>query len=130
NELDKLQVELRSPPRVSLYQEAALAKRDSKRQIAAAALAPVLVVLLVCFGVAWWEHRARRIHSAEDIVGGLGMRVLRTIPLPSAPAGRVGRAAAPRPPRGRRCPPTASRRPWTASAPCCCATPASTAPAS
>jgi succinoglycan biosynthesis transport protein ExoP len=79
-ELEALQVELRSPPRVSLYQEAALAKRDSKRQIAGASLAPVLVLLLVCFGVGWWEHRARRIHSAEEVVSGLGMRILGTVP--------------------------------------------------
>jgi capsular exopolysaccharide synthesis family protein len=80
NELEALQVELRSPPRVSLYQEAALAKRDTKRQIAATALAPVLVIMLVCFGVGWWEHRARRIHSAHEVVSGLGMRILGTVP--------------------------------------------------
>jgi succinoglycan biosynthesis transport protein ExoP len=79
-ELEALQVELRSPPRVSLYQEAALAKRDNKRQLAATGLAPVLMMLLVCFAVAWWEHRARRIHSAEEVISGLGMRILGTVP--------------------------------------------------
>jgi capsular exopolysaccharide synthesis family protein len=80
NELEGLKVELRSPPRVSLYQEAGLAKRDNKRQIAAATLAPMLVILLVCFGVGWWEHRARRIHSADEVITGLGMRILGTLP--------------------------------------------------
>jgi capsular exopolysaccharide synthesis family protein len=80
NEHEAMQVELRSPPRVNLNQEAALQKRDNKRQIAAAALAPVLVALLVCFVVSWWEYRARRIHSAEEVVSGLGMRILGTVP--------------------------------------------------
>src|SRR5437773_7947389 len=84
NELEALQVELRSPPRVSLNQEAALAKRDNKRQIAATALAPVLVMLLVCFAVAWWEHRARRIHTADEVTSGLGMRIVGTVPPLSA----------------------------------------------
>jgi capsular exopolysaccharide synthesis family protein len=80
HELEALQVELRSPPRVSLYQEAGLAKRDTKRQIAAAALAPILVTLLVCLAVGWWEHRARRIHTADEVISGLGMRILGTVP--------------------------------------------------
>jgi capsular exopolysaccharide synthesis family protein len=80
NELEALQVELRSPPRVSMNQEAALQRRDSKRQIAATVLAPILVALLVCFVVSWWEYRARRIHTTEEVISGLGMRLLGTLP--------------------------------------------------
>jgi succinoglycan biosynthesis transport protein ExoP len=82
NEYEALQVELQSPPRVALNQEAALQRRDTKRQIAASALAPILVALLVCFAVSWWEHRARRIHTAEEVISGLGMRMLGTVPSP------------------------------------------------
>jgi capsular exopolysaccharide synthesis family protein len=80
HELDALQIELRSPPRVTMNQEAALAKRDTKRQVAATVLAPVLVALLVCFLVSWCEYRVRRIHSADEVISGLGMRILGTVP--------------------------------------------------
>src|SRR5437016_1928554 len=74
NELEALQVELRSPPRVSLYQEAAVQKRDMKRQLAGTILAPILALLGVCFCVGWLESRARRIHTADEVTRGLGIR--------------------------------------------------------
>jgi capsular exopolysaccharide synthesis family protein len=79
-ELDALQVELRSPPRVSLYQEAALQKQENKRQILATVLAPVAALAGVGFGVAWLEFRRRRIQSTDEVVTGLGMRVVGTVP--------------------------------------------------
>jgi capsular exopolysaccharide synthesis family protein len=74
------QVELRRPERVSIYQEAALQKRDAKRQILATAASPLAVFFGVCFAVSWWECRARRIHSAAEVVRGLGMRIVGAVP--------------------------------------------------
>ena len=88
DEREKLQIELRSPPRVSMYQEGALQKRDWKRQILLTVLAPVAALFLVCFGVAWWEFRSRRIHTTEEVVRGLGMRLVGAVPAlahPSSP---------------------------------------------
>jgi capsular exopolysaccharide synthesis family protein len=79
-EKDKLSVELRRPPRVRLGQEAALQKKDIKRQLIATILGPVAILSMVCFGIGWWEFRARRIHSAEEVALGLGMRVVGAVP--------------------------------------------------
>jgi polysaccharide biosynthesis transport protein len=81
HELEALQVELRSPPRVSLYQEAGLQKKDNKRQLLATIMAPLMVLFGVCFCIAWMEFRARRIHSADEVVTGLGMRIVGTVPV-------------------------------------------------
>jgi polysaccharide biosynthesis transport protein len=90
HELQALQVELRSPPRVSLYQEAGLQKKDNKRQLLATGLAPVATLFGVCFLIGWWEFRARRIHSADEVVTGLGMRIVGTVPvLSGAEAGQL-----------------------------------------
>jgi capsular exopolysaccharide synthesis family protein len=90
HEWHALQVELRSPPRVSLYQEAGLQKKDNKRQLLGTVLAPIAVLLGVCFCVGWFEFRARRIHSADEVVTGLGMRIVGTVPvLPATPQGQL-----------------------------------------
>jgi len=81
HELEALQVELRSPPRVSLYQEAGLQKKDNKRQLLATVMAPFGILIGVCFCIAWLEFRARRIHSADEVVTGLGMRIVGTVPV-------------------------------------------------
>jgi capsular exopolysaccharide synthesis family protein len=90
-EKDKLGIELRRPSRVTLYQEAALLDKDVKKQLIGTILGPVAVLALVCFAVGWWEFRARRICSAEEVALGLGMRVVGAVPaLPRAarkPAG-------------------------------------------
>ena len=86
DEREKLQIELRSPPRVSLYQEGALMKRDWKKQILVTVVAALAALVLVCFGVAWWEFRSRRIHTTEEVVRGLGMRLMGAVPALSRPA--------------------------------------------
>jgi len=86
DEREKLQIELRSPPRVSLYQEGALMKRDWKKQVFVTVVAAVAALALVCFGVGWWEFRSRRIHTAEEVVRGLGMQLLGAVPALSRPS--------------------------------------------
>jgi capsular exopolysaccharide synthesis family protein len=80
DELELLRAELGSPPRIRLLQEAALQKKDIKRQVIATAAAPVLVLILVALGVGLWEFRARRIRSAEEVAVGLGIRVVGAVP--------------------------------------------------
>src|SRR5262249_32590072 len=92
DELAKLEIELRPgvAPRVTKFQEEAfLLKRDTKRQLMATAAAPVLVMLLCCFGVGWWECRARRICTTEEVISGLGMRVVGALPALSQPGQRL-----------------------------------------
>jgi capsular exopolysaccharide synthesis family protein len=78
--LELLKIEKDTPARTSLYQEAELQKRDMKRQLAATILSPVAVLVLVCFGVGWWECRAKRIQTPDEVSTGLGIRVVGAVP--------------------------------------------------
>jgi capsular exopolysaccharide synthesis family protein len=80
DEVDVLQIELRSQPRVTLSQEAAIQKKDIKRQLLGVILAPVVVLVGVCLLIGWWEFRLRRIQSSEEVIRGLGMRVVGAVP--------------------------------------------------
>jgi capsular exopolysaccharide synthesis family protein len=81
NQLAAMQVEMDSPNRVTLDQEAALQQRDPKRQLLGVALAPVAAFVGVGFIVSWWEARARRIQSVQEVTAGLGMRVMGAVPV-------------------------------------------------
>jgi capsular exopolysaccharide synthesis family protein len=88
--LANLELEVQAGPRVTLYQEAGLQKVDLKRRLIATAMAPVAALVMVCFGVGWWEFRARRIQSADEVATGLGMRVVGAVPaLPGPALGRL-----------------------------------------
>jgi capsular exopolysaccharide synthesis family protein len=75
-----LEAELNVPPRVSLYQSAAVQRKDIKRQLLATILAPVSAFVCVCLLIGWWEHRGRRVHSADEVVTGLGLRLVGAVP--------------------------------------------------
>jgi capsular exopolysaccharide synthesis family protein len=87
-DLEVMEIEKNSPPRSNLYQEAELQKQDIKRQLAGTILGPVGVLVLVCFGVAWWEFRGRRIQTPDEVSTGLGIRVVGAVPDLSAKAQR------------------------------------------
>jgi capsular exopolysaccharide synthesis family protein len=87
--LKALELEMRQPPRIMLYQEAAIQKKDIKRQLLATIMAPVMALGLVGIGIGWWEFRARRIHSTDEVIKGLGLSVVGAMPaLPDAANGR------------------------------------------
>jgi capsular exopolysaccharide synthesis family protein len=81
---DILRLEQNRPSRVTIFQEAALAKHDMKRQLLSALFAAIAGLGLAGLGVSWLDCRARRIHSAEEVITGLGLRVVGAVP-PSAP---------------------------------------------
>jgi capsular exopolysaccharide synthesis family protein len=80
SKVNLLEIEVGSPTRVSLYQDAGLQKADTKRRMMAAILGPIASLVLVCFGVGWWEFRARRIQTPDEVVNGLGIRVVGAVP--------------------------------------------------
>jgi capsular exopolysaccharide synthesis family protein len=84
NELDlklnREEMELQAPPRVSKHQDAELQKKDMKKQLLAVIVSPVVVLLGVCMGVAWLDVRQRRIRSAGEVSRGLGIRVVGAVP--------------------------------------------------
>jgi capsular exopolysaccharide synthesis family protein len=80
-EVEALKVELTAPPRVSLFEEAVIAPASGSNK---AALLPVGAGVgafaLVLFGVAWLEFRARRVNKVDEVVRGLGIRVVGALP--------------------------------------------------
>src|SRR6266446_2439950 len=64
DELQVLKIELRSPPRVTLNQEAAIQKKDIKRFLLALVLGPLVALVGVCLAIAWLEFRRRRIQNS------------------------------------------------------------------
>jgi polysaccharide biosynthesis transport protein len=80
DKLQSIRVELNSPERITMYQEADLMPKDGKKQMMGMVASPVAVLLMVCMGVAWTDFRKRRIYSACEVAQGLGMRVLGSIP--------------------------------------------------
>lgn len=88
DETEQLKVELRAPPRVRPYQDAGLQKQDIKRLLMAMVVAPGGALALVCFGVGWLEYRGRRIQSAEEVMSGLCMPVIGSVPTLAPAANR------------------------------------------
>lgn len=80
DEAQKLAVEVRAPARAILAQEAGLQRKDIKRLLMGLAAGPLTVFAAICLCVAWFEFRARRIRSADEVVAGLGMRVVGSVP--------------------------------------------------
>jgi len=80
NRLQVLEVNKDAPERTVVHQTAELMPQDNKRQVMATVAAPFGVLLVVCVGVALFDHRQRRIHTASEIAGGLGIRVVGSVP--------------------------------------------------
>jgi capsular exopolysaccharide synthesis family protein len=79
-QIDQMLVELSAPDRTFTYQDAELQKKDIKKQLLGAIVAPIGVFAMVCFLLALGEHRQRRIHHAGQVARGLGIRVVGTVP--------------------------------------------------
>lgn len=80
DELESLQVELRSPNRVNLAQEAALQPLNAKKQITTTAAAGVGAFFAVGLAIGWWEVMRRRVHTPDEVSRGLGLRVIGSVP--------------------------------------------------
>ncbi len=78
--VSKEEVELEAGSRVTKAQDAELQKKDMKKQLLGTVVAPVVVLMAVCMGVAWLDVRQRRIRSAGEVSRGLGIRVVGAVP--------------------------------------------------
>jgi capsular exopolysaccharide synthesis family protein len=91
DQLNRERLELKAAPRISKYQDAELQKKDMKKQILGTIVAPVVVLVAVCMGLAWAEVRQRRVRSAGEVARGLGIRVVGAVPaLPNLERHLVG----------------------------------------
>lgn len=77
---ESVRAELGSQPRITIHQSAALQKKDIKRQVMAAGVSPLMALAAICLAVAWLEFRTRRIHNADEVATGLGIRVVGSVP--------------------------------------------------
>jgi succinoglycan biosynthesis transport protein ExoP len=84
-----LTVEPAAGTRVTLMQKAEVPRRkDSGRQTKMAGTAGISLFSLLLLGVSFWEFRARKISQADEVVRGLGLSLVGT--LPSVPLRRRG----------------------------------------
>lgn len=72
--------ELMAKPRVSIYHDPALMSLERKKQILGAGAGVLVSLGVACMGVAFWEFRRRRIHSADEVASGLGIPVVGAVP--------------------------------------------------
>jgi capsular exopolysaccharide synthesis family protein len=93
-----LKIELNAPDRVKLLQEAKVPRaQDSSRRIRFTGMAAVGAFGAVAFLLSFWEFRARKIDSQDDVTLGLGIKVIGTVPsIPRAMCGALSRASHPR----------------------------------
>ncbi len=111
-EMEKLTVEQLDPLRVSPWEEVTVTRPDEMdRKIKTAGMGAGGAFLLAALLVGLLEFRARRINAPHDVVQGLGMTVVGTVP--ARPSFYPNRAATS---TGTPC----WRNPWTPCGPCCC----------
>lgn len=81
SEYEALKIELQAPSRVDVLEEGTISRADANARrflmTGGAALAAFLAALA---GVAFLEYRMRRVDSVDEVVVGLGLRLLGTLP--------------------------------------------------
>jgi Mrp family chromosome partitioning ATPase/capsular polysaccharide biosynthesis protein len=83
-------LELKSPPRVQVYQSASNpTQKDTKKQILGTSFAGVMGFVVVALGVVGFETVSRRVSSLADVRGATGVPVVGVVPCP--PGGAVER---------------------------------------
>src|SRR5262249_48445641 len=83
--------------RVSLLEKADLPQaRETTKQVKVAGVAAAALFFLGLFGVGWWEYSARKINNVDEVVRGLGLSVVGT--LPAVPESARRRLAGPNAP--------------------------------
>ena len=90
-EVEKLDVELQAPPRISLIEEAIPpTTRDAKKWYMMFGMITFGSFCGTLFAIAFLELRTRKIDSADEIAGDLGLAVVGSLPMLPARARRNG----------------------------------------
>jgi capsular exopolysaccharide synthesis family protein len=77
-----VEVEMWAPRRVRVLEDPEITSVPSEaKRIRSGVVAALGLFGFVVFGVSWLEFRARRVNSADELVQGLGMRLVGTLPL-------------------------------------------------
>ncbi|MCS7239288.1 MAG: AAA family ATPase [Thermoguttaceae bacterium] len=81
DERQKLAIELRSRPRITLVQRATTPTLpDQERRVQLSVLASIMGMALPVAGILWLDVRRRRVSSSEELSQNLGVEVLARIP--------------------------------------------------
>lgn len=81
-EIRRLEVELQSPPRITLHRKAEVPHEpDRKRKYQMVGLSGFGVFGLILGGIVLLEYRSRRISSVDEVIDGLNFRILGSLPL-------------------------------------------------
>jgi capsular exopolysaccharide synthesis family protein len=80
NEVEALSVELNAPSRVRLIEPADPPRMEADKRPRMAGMAGFGAFALVLLGISWCEFRVHRIGSADEVVQGLGIRLVGTLP--------------------------------------------------
>ena len=92
-EVESLDVELQAPPRIKVIDRAKVpGRKDEMKRIKMTGAAGIGALAIGLLGVTLMEIRARRISSADEVVRGLPLRLVGTLPDPTGRRG--GRLAA------------------------------------
>ncbi len=95
DEVEKLSVELQAPAQIQVLEDAVIDTADARsRHIRMVGLAGAAVLVLSLGGIAWLEFRSRRIDSVEQVVNGLGMKLVGTVPAQPSGLNRFTRTKA------------------------------------
>ncbi|MCA9051175.1 MAG: polysaccharide biosynthesis tyrosine autokinase, partial [Planctomycetaceae bacterium] len=82
DEIQRLTIELQSPIRITMFREAAVPPLpDTSKKYKLTALSGFGLCGLVIAGIIFLEIHAHRISSAQDVVSGLGLRMLGSLPI-------------------------------------------------
>ena len=93
-ELETLAVELKATQRVTELESAFVTQPDdARRRMLMTAGGAFGALVLAARAVACWEFRARRIQSAGEVVQGLGIKLVGTVPMNDAPGSAAALAS-------------------------------------
>ena len=97
-EIEALKIELNAPDRVKVLKEAkAPHGLDSSRKIKVAGMAAGGAFGMMVFLISFWEFRAQRIDSQDEVIQGLGIKVVGTMPaIRRTTSGPVSKGRSPR----------------------------------
>ena len=93
SEVEAMDVELGAPPRVRIVDRATVpSRKDELRKVKAGLAAGAGSFLLILAAVTFWEFGARRINTVDQVVHGLGLRLIGSLPVVRERASRQGAA--------------------------------------
>jgi polysaccharide biosynthesis transport protein len=86
-EAEALNLELSAPPRITLMEAAEPPPVRESKGLTKPILVGFATLGFVLFGFSWLEIRARKVGTAEDVISGVGLRIVGALPISPAAAG-------------------------------------------